>query len=148
MTSVDVTGKTVCLHEDRWVQLQSDLAEDREMLRDMHRRMFKDNGTTSIQTSLVQGANRMQRIEEQYGNLRIQLAAITEQLTKYQNGTAAVAVNEIELEQKVGTMFGKLVKTVGHTAHGTTKAAAIVWVSCAVMVTMPCLAYIVHLLKG
>ena len=105
-------AKLVCLHEERWEQLTHDREQTRELLdeirgvqRDIHNRLFKDNGKLSIQTSLVQGDARMGRIEEQYANLNMVMATMRKQLEEYQHGVGAVAVNEVELEQQIAAIL-------------------------------------------
>jgi hypothetical protein len=104
-----------CVHEDRWKSFDRAYAT----IEDMNKRMFHDNGTTSIQTSLVKGAERMARIETQYADLKASIGLLSVNIERYQKSAGAVAVNNALLEQQVKRFVAAATKEKAGITWGT-----------------------------
>lgn len=65
-----------CLHPERWATIQAQLAEITssnqrivQQISELHARLFVDNGRRSIQSELVAGIARFEKLETRVGEL-------------------------------------------------------------------------------
>lgn len=118
-------GHVVCLRD-------KEITEIRDTVALMNKRMFQDNGHDSIQTSLVQGAARFKRIDDNMESLKTQvvslsahvasLADVVRQGNTLQQGLAG---EELTTEALVRQVLKEIPKT------GTSGSA--MWLSLAVV---------------